>query len=76
MHATLGGAASSIASHEDQVTGKLMKELYDKMQWNQEQTDDNSDGHGSAKNNAAKYSNVATVQNQSKASVRVGSNDK
>ena len=28
-------AASDCPSHEDQVTGKLMQELYDKMQWNQ-----------------------------------------
>ena len=38
MLGEVGGAAaamtSSRTSHEDQVTGKLMKELYDKMQWN------------------------------------------
>ena len=56
--------ASSRTSHEDQVTGKLMKELYVKMQWNQKQINSDlfgAEGHSSARDNkTAKFINVAT----------------
>ena len=41
MQARLLGCTSeelSINAHDDEVTGKLMKELYDKMQWNMHHT--------------------------------------